>query len=265
MAPPLPPGPAPSEVAYDAGMSPRKGGGSSRQAVLASLRRQILGLELAPGAALSEKDLAAQLGVSRTPVRESLILLSEEGLVQVYPKLGTFVCRIDTARVADAQFLCEAVELSALEDLPPGPAPELVSALQQNLAEQRVAGLGREEFLRLDEQFHQNLLNLSGHATAWAALAPAKGYLDRARRNGFQNCCPLVGQHSELLEALLAGAVEAARSLLRRHLRAALEDVERALRRSPEFFTPESCAAQLTAGRSVSTGPSASAGRPPCT
>ena len=237
-------------------MSPRKGGGRSRQAVLASLRRQILGLELAPGAALSEKDLADQLGVSRTPVRESLILLSEEGLVQVYPKLGTFVSRIDTARVADAQFLCEAVELSALEDVPTEPEAELVSALRENLTQQQVAELDREEFLQLDAEFHRNLLSLSGHGTAWAALASAKGYLGRARCNGFHDRDRLIHQHAEIIGAVVSGTAEAARSLLREHLRTVLEEVERALRRYPEYFTD---------GRSVSTDPSASAGRSPCT
>jgi DNA-binding GntR family transcriptional regulator len=236
-------------------MSPRQGGGNSRQAVLASLRRQILGLELAPGAALSEKDLAARLGVSRTPVRESLMLLSEEGLVQVYPKLGTFVSRIDTARVADAQFLCEAVELGALGDIPRQPDPELVTALQENLAQQQGAQLDRESFLRLDAEFHRVLLALSGHATAWAALASAKGYLERARRTGFQDYDRLTDQHADLLEAVFSGTVEGTRSLLRRHLRTALEDVGRTFRRCPEFFTPESSAVQLTDGRSVSTGP----------
>ncbi len=236
-------------------MSPRKGGGSSRQAVLSSLRRQILGLDLEPGAALSENDLADQLGVSRTPVRESLLLLSEEDLVQVYPKLGTFVSRIDTARVADAQFLCEAVELGALDDTPSEPDPEIVAALRENLEQQRAVALDREEFLRLDADFHGKLLSLSGHGTACAALTSAKAYLERARRKGFQDSGRLISQHAALLDAVLSGTVETARGLLRQHLRTVLEDVERAFRRSPEYFTPESSTAQLTDGRSVSTGP----------
>ncbi|MBT0768264.1 GntR family transcriptional regulator [Kineosporia sp. J2-2] len=224
------------------GMSPRKAGGSSRLAVYESLRRRILGLELAPGAALSENDLAAEMGVSRTPVRESMILLSEEGLVQVFPKVGTFVSRVDATRVADAQFLREAVELAALEDIPATPDPDLVAALRENLERQQVAGTDREEFFRLDEEFHHALLRLSGHGNSWSTVASAKGHLDRARRLGLYDAAsprPFVEQHADVLTAVLSGDTEAARTTLRGHLRAVFEDVERVRRRSPELFATD--------------------------
>ena len=95
---------------------------TNRRVVYETLRRKVLTLDLPPGTALSENELAAALGVSRTPVRESLILLADEGLVQVFPQVGTFVSRVDPDRVRDAQFLREAVELAALDDVPPEPA-----------------------------------------------------------------------------------------------------------------------------------------------
>ncbi|MCE0537544.1 GntR family transcriptional regulator [Kineosporia rhizophila] len=223
-------------------MSPRKAGGSSRQAVYESLRRRILGLELPPGTALSENDLATEMGISRTPVRESMILLSEEGLVQVFPKVGTFVSRVDAARVADAQFLREAVELAALEDVPDEPDAELVALLRENLGRQQAAGIEREEFFRLDEEFHHLLLRLSGHGNSWSTVASAKGHLDRARRLGLDEVGspkPFIDQHADVLEAVLSGNTEAARTTLRHHLRAVFEDVERVRRRSPELFATD--------------------------
>ncbi|GLY31913.1 GntR family transcriptional regulator [Kineosporia sp. NBRC 101731] len=225
-----------------AGMSPRKAGGSSRQAVYDSLRRRILGLELAPGTALSENDLAAEMGVSRTPVRESMILLSEEGLVQVFPKVGTFVSRVDAGRVADAQFLREAVELSALDDVPASPDPDIVAALRENLAQQQVPDIDREEFFRLDEEFHHHLMSLSGHGNSWSAVASAKGHLDRARRLGLYDAAsprPFIDQHADVLGVVLSGDTEAARATLRGHLRAVFEDIERVRRRSPELFAAD--------------------------
>ncbi|GAB3282201.1 GntR family transcriptional regulator [Kineosporia babensis] len=225
-----------------AGMSPRKAGGSSRQAVYDSLRRRILGLELAPGTALSENDLAAELGVSRTPVRESMILLSEEGLVQVFPKVGTFVSRVDATKVADAQFLREAVELAALDDVPLTPDDELVALLRENLTQQQTPGIDREDFFRLDEEFHHLLLRLSGHGNSWSTVASAKGHLDRARRLGLNEVGsprPFIDQHADVLDAVLSGNTEAARTTLRHHLRAVFEDVERVRRRSPELFAAD--------------------------
>lgn len=215
---------------------------TSRRAVYETLRRKVLTLELPPGAALSENELAASLGVSRTPVRESLILLVEEGLVQVFPQVGSFVSRVDPDRVADAQFLREAVELASLEDLPAEPDPELVAELRRNLEEQHRPGLTVEDFFALDEEFHHGLLRLAGHGRAWATVVSAKGHLDRARRLGLQETPPegFADQHVEILEAVLSGDVAGARAAMRTHLRAVFDDVEAIRERSPELFASAS-------------------------
>src|SRR3712207_9328331 len=96
---------------------------SNRSAVYTELRRRVVSLELPPGTPLSENELAAALGVSRTPVRESLILLSQEGLVQVFPKVGSFVSRVDPELVADAQSIRDAVQPASPPDVPPHADP----------------------------------------------------------------------------------------------------------------------------------------------
>jgi DNA-binding GntR family transcriptional regulator len=214
---------------------------TSRRTVYETLRRRVLTLELPPGCALSENELAAQLGVSRTPVRESLILLAEEGLVQVFPQVGSFVSRVDPERVADAQFLREAVELASLEDLPAEPDPDLVRELRDNLAAQHRPDLSVEEFFALDEAFHHALLRLSGHGSAWATVESAKGHLDRARRLGLQATAPpaFTDQHVQILDAVLTGDVAEARRAMRAHLRAVFDDVEQIRRRSPELFASD--------------------------
>src|ERR1044072_2785086 len=75
-----------------------------------TLRDAIVRVDIVPGQQLSENELAAQLGVSRTPVREALARLRDEQLVHVVPQLGTFVSRISPAAVGDAQFVREALE-----------------------------------------------------------------------------------------------------------------------------------------------------------
>jgi DNA-binding GntR family transcriptional regulator len=211
---------------------------TNRRIVYETLRRKVLTLELPPGAALSENELAAALGVSRTPVRESLILLAEEGLVQVFPQVGSFVSRVDPKSVADAQFLREAVELAALDDLPPELDAEVVAELRTNLEQQQAPGIDLEEFFTLDEAFHHGLLRLSGHARAWSTVVAAKGHLDRARRLGLQETppAPFARQHLEIFAAVLDGDLPRARSTMRRHLRAVFDDIERIRVRSPELF-----------------------------
>ncbi|PSM41083.1 GntR family transcriptional regulator [Streptomyces dioscori] len=217
-------------------------GRTNRRDIYLKLRQMVLTLELAPGAALSENELAASMGVSRTPVRESLILLAQEGLVQVFPKIGSFVSRVDPGQVADAQFLREAVELASLDDLPAALDPAIVGELRANLDRQRRADLGLEEFFGLDEAFHQGLMRLSGHGNVWTTVAAAKGHLDRARRLGLhENVSPavFVAQHREIFDAITGGNVPLARTAMRTHLRAVFDDIERIRAHSPELFATD--------------------------
>jgi GntR family transcriptional regulator, rspAB operon transcriptional repressor len=177
--------------------------------------------------------------VSRTPVRESLILLVEEGLVQVFPQVGSFVSRVDPDRVHDAQFLREAVELAALDDVPAEPDAEVLEELRANLERQRTPGLDLEDFFALDEAFHHGLLRLSGHERAWSTVVAAKGHLDRARRLGLKetnSSTPFADQHQEIFDAVVEGDVPRARATMRAHLRAVFADVERIREHSPELF-----------------------------
>lgn len=213
---------------------------TTRRKVYETLRGKILTLELPPGSALSENELAAEMGVSRTPVRESLILLSEEGLVQVFPQIGSFVSRIDPKKVGDAQFLREAIELSALDDIPLELDDSETQRLRANLHQQHAPGIQLEDFFHLDEEFHEGLLRLSGHAEAWMTVVQAKGHLDRARRLGLNDAespTKWADQHSAVFDAVVAGDLPRARETLREHLRTVFDDIEHIRERSPELFS----------------------------
>ena len=212
---------------------------SAGRVVYGELRRRVVTLDLQPGAPLSENELAAELGVSRTPVRDALMLLQQEGLVQIFPRIGSFVSRVDPQRVADAQFLREAVELASLDDVPAEPDPGVTAELQENIALQRLVEGDHEEFFRLDEAFHQRLMRLAGHEGTWPSVVAAKAHLDRARRLGLSEVGSVqvfVEQHAHVLDALLRGGASEARPLMRTHLRTVFDDIERVRSRSPELF-----------------------------
>src|SRR5882724_13196639 len=78
--------------------------------VFHTLRSSIVTMRLMPATALSEQEIADRLKVSRQPVREAFIKLSETGLVRVLPQRGTFVVKISAKAVTDARFVREAVE-----------------------------------------------------------------------------------------------------------------------------------------------------------
>ena len=213
---------------------------SVRDQTLETLRRRIISLQLPPGEPLSENELAQELGVSRTPVRESLILLREEGLVQVFPQIGSFVSLVDLGRVAEAQFVREAIECASLRDAVVDDAG--MAGLREILQSQTDADSSGdvEEFFRLDEDFHRELLRLAGHESAWAAVNSAKAHLDRARRLSLIDTRPiatLIEQHTAVVDALQANNLNDADSSLRLHLRGIFEDVKRIQAFTPGLFS----------------------------
>lgn len=210
---------------------------SARSTAYSRVREKIINGELQPGATLSENELAATLGISRQPVREALLLIAQEGLVEVRPQSGTYVTRIDPDRVREAQFIREAIELASLAACPP-PAPDDERVLRDVLRRQRAAR-DRDAFYPLDEEFHRALLGLAGHANAWVAVSAAKGHLDRARYVGMsatRGVQDYVDDHERVVDALLAGDTAAACAELRNHLRFVFADLEAVREEHPELF-----------------------------
>ncbi|MCY7288115.1 MAG: GntR family transcriptional regulator [Cryobacterium sp.] len=219
--------------------------GNARERALETLRAEIIALHLPPGAALSENELAAQLGVSRTPVRESLIMLQSEGLVQVIPQIGTFVALVDPGRVAEAQFIREAIECSSLGSVDHPVAQADSDALAENLRRQSVCAAQNdaEAFFELDEDYHRTLLRIAGHESAWRTVTSHKAHLDRARHLSLGSLRPLTGlveQHRSVADALVAGDGESAVASLRAHLREIFDDVEAIRSARPDLFQESS-------------------------
>ncbi|RRO19318.1 GntR family transcriptional regulator [Saccharopolyspora rhizosphaerae] len=224
-------------------MASTAGKTSARVAVHREIRQRIITLQLPPGHPLSENELAGELEVSRTPVRESLLLLAEEDLVRVFPKLGSFVARVDPQRIADAQFVREAVETASLSDAVERRTDQDVEALRDLVDQQRSAAEDVDRFFGLDEAFHQRLLAAGGHANAWRTVEQAKAHLDRARRLGLRTVSPvsvLIDQHAEVVDGLAARDLAAAVAALRGHLRAVFDDVERIRAENPGLFVDSS-------------------------
>ncbi|GAT74597.1 GntR family transcriptional regulator [Microbacterium sp. HM58-2] len=210
---------------------------SARSLAYGRIRDDIIGGRFAPGALLSENELAAALGLSRQPVREALLLIAQEGLVEVRPQSGTYVTRIDPDRVREAQFIREAIELTSLAACET-PTEEEERMLRALIARQRTAS-DRDEFYPLDEEFHRALLGLAGHSNAWAAVSAAKGHLDRARYVGMsatRGVQDYVDDHERVVDALAAGDADAAIAALRAHLRFVFADLEAVRAEHPELF-----------------------------
>lgn len=208
----------------------------------ASLREAILTLALPPGAVLSRAALAAQLGLSQTPVREALMRLEAEGLVEVVPSASTRVAPIDLTSARQAQFLRRAVELEMVQALAAAPPPALGDVLAGHLARQAEL-VAREDHAGLsaaDDAFHEALHEAAGISPLWAMVRSRSGHLDRLRRLHLPapgKAETILREHEAIAGAILAGDGAGAATALRRHLTDTLGRVETLRAAQPGHFT----------------------------
>lgn len=206
------------------------------------LRQAIVQLRLRPGDLLSEADIARQLGVSRQPVREAFIKLSEIGLVEVRPQRGTYVMLISIRQVQNVRFIREAVEFAVVRKAASEATPATMHILRQLLEKQREAGEKSDhaEFLRLDEAFHQAIAELADCAYAWRTLENLKSQMDRVRYLSMADATPfdiLVGQHTAIVDSIERHAPDDAEAAMRAHLTEILKSLPRLAQSHRELFT----------------------------
>ncbi len=219
----------------------RSSGAPVRIQVYATLRRAIVRGDLAPGRQLSENELAAELGVSRTPIREALGRLRDDRLVEIVPQLGTFVTRIDPQAVRDAQFIREALECAASAGPPSSPAKTTSPASRRTSQGQDRArdADDLDAFNLLDDAFHRALCDLSGHPAVWRVSERAKAHLNRVRRLSLaapNYMAEMIDEHRAVLAAVAERDPDAAEKALRHHLEMVLSELPRLRAQHPDYF-----------------------------
>jgi DNA-binding GntR family transcriptional regulator len=247
----MPGGEGPASAAGD--VRRRARGSSIRAQVYAMIQEEIVALEFKPGQPLSEKELALRYGVSRTPAREALLQLADEGLVEIYPQSGTFVARISVHGVTEAQFIREALECAALRRAIDRFTAADVKRLEDNIARQRAAHAAQDvtTFYILDEAFHQALVERSGFPGVWRVAQRAKVHLNRARRlslPGISTIGELIDQHAAILARLRAGDGPGAEVALAQHLRMVLADLPALQQQYSDFFTQDEATGATATG-----------------
>jgi DNA-binding GntR family transcriptional regulator len=216
-------------------------GRSIRHQVYTLIRDAILNVLVAPGATIPEHELAGQLGVSRTPVREALQRLSGEGLVRVVPQVGTFVAEMDLARMREALFVREAIECAAVARIPRNLTRVEIQELEEIVAQYRAAARNKDSRATLasDEAFHRRLLQLAGLPGAWRYVLDAREMHRRLRvlaRPEGDAGNRSVAQHAEVVRELAAGRPGKAAAVLREHIRMNARVAEAIAQHYPAYF-----------------------------
>jgi len=207
------------------------------------MREAIIDLSLPPGCALSRNELATRFGVSSTPLRDALMRLEEDGLVEVFPQHATFVSRIDLDRVHQAHFLRLAIELEVVATVARAPDAATVANLRGLLARQgAMQKLGDTDgFSAADHAFHFALYEAANVPELWTLVRSQSGHLDRLRRLHLPSpgkVDSIMLDHAAILEAVAAGDGKAAQDAMRRHLAGTVANAEEIRKAYPDYMRP---------------------------
>lgn len=206
------------------------------------LRSDIIRLKIKPGHTLSEADVARRFEVSRQPVREAFIQLSDDGFLLIRPQRPTMVKPISKVAVLNACFIRQAIEVAVIAEAARIWDRDAATELEACIAEQIRASEedDREEFHAADERFHQVLSTRAGYPFAWKAVDQHKAQMDRLRHLTLGYRTPkTIAEHRDIAAALVAKDVDAAIAAMRRHLRRIEEDLIEASAVHADYFDTE--------------------------
>ncbi|WP_165359628.1 GntR family transcriptional regulator [Lichenibacterium minor] len=210
------------------------------RAIYAALRRDIVMLALMPGAKLSENELSLRFGTSRGPVREALIRLGEDGLIEVLPQRGSFVGRLSLPAIERARFVREALEIAVVRRAAEKGLPaEARIRAEASLSAQGGEGVDAESFIALDDGFHAGFAEAIGLGEVWAVIEREKAQFDRIRFLSLPAATPIdviIAQHRSILRAVLDRDPAAGEVAVRDHMAEVLKIVDDLPGRYPHLF-----------------------------
>lgn len=207
------------------------------------LREEIVSMALKPGTVLPRNELSAHFDLSLTPIRDALMRLEEEGLVDIFPQHATRVRGINIDSARQAHFMRLALELEIVRSLAAKRDPQLVATLQHRVTQQRIAleANDLDGFTRADQAFHREMYTAAGADELWRLVRGRSGNMDRLRRlhlplNGKAD--GILQDHAEIADAIGAGSPQRAEEVVRRHLSGTLSELEDLRTKYPGYWMP---------------------------
>src|ERR1700694_2213200 len=218
---------------------PRAATAASR--IYSDLRTELVSLQRRPGEAVSEAEIALSYGVSRTPVREAILKLSDEGLLEIFPQSGIFVSRIPIAVLPEAIIIRRALEEPPARLAAERATSSQILVLHSILERQREADAAkdRDAFHHADEMFHAPMADVARYPGIWTLIQQVKMHVDRYRRLTLPQEGRIgraIAEHEAILDAIEAHDPAGARTAMEIHLERLLADISATQSINPEFF-----------------------------
>ena len=194
-----------------------------REIVYEELKRQILVGEIAPGTRMREVELAEDMGVSRTPVREAIRKLEKEGLVTIEPRRGAYASDISIKDMVDVLEVRQMLEgMAASMAAQKVTEEEKLDFVEANSAYKNAVKKGNiEEIIRYDELFHQLIVSYSGNKTLNQLLSQVQELALRFRYiyyDDFSRYENMPVEHEEIEEAIISGDTQKAKVVAEEHV-----------------------------------------------
>jgi DNA-binding GntR family transcriptional regulator len=195
-----------------------------REEITETLRAAVISGELRPGVVYSAPSLATQFGVSATPVREAMLDLAGEGLVDVVRNKGFRVTELSEKDLDELSELRALIEVPTVRRIAEAGVPPAVLAELRPLATEIEAAAARRDLIAhvaADMEFHLRLLALAGNQHLVETVRSLRA---RSRIYGLRNLAerdalvPSAHEHAELLDLLATGDADAVEQLMRRHI-----------------------------------------------
>jgi GntR family transcriptional regulator, rspAB operon transcriptional repressor len=223
----------------------RPRGATAASKIYSDLRTELLSLERRPGEAVSEAEIALSYGVSRTPVREAILKLSDEGLLEIFPQSGIIVSRIPMAALPEAIIIRKALEETTARLAAGRATASQILVLRAILERQREAEAAGDSnaFHQADETFHATIAEIAGHPGIWKLIQQVKVHVDRYRRLTLPQTgriAQVITEHGMILAAIEAHDGSGAGIAMGRHLERLLGSITATQSINPEFFDEQS-------------------------
>lgn len=231
--------PNPAAISPRRGKPPQRATAASR--IYAELRGELVSMRRRPGEAISEADIALTYGVSRTPVREAILKLSDEGLIDVFPQSGIFVSRIPLAALPEAIIIRKALEETTARLAAERATASQILQLRSIVERQREADEAgdRVAFHQADELFHATIADVARHPGIWTLIQHVKVHVDRYRQLTLPvagRMTQVIAEHEPILAAIETHDPQRAGIAMERHLDRLLRDISETQHTNPEFF-----------------------------
>ena len=215
---------------------------TARDYALRVLKANIISMDLKPGTMVSENELSAQMGLSRTPVREALMDLAKCRVVDVLPQRGSRIALIDYALVEEARFAREVLEVAILDLVCAQATPADIAQLRQNVRLQtrmQEPDMERaQSMMELDDAFHQMLFRIAQKENTYSMLCGMTIHFDRVRSLslGVVKDSKIIADHQAICEAIAARDAQKAKKIMTEHLGRVKVDEATVRRAYPQYI-----------------------------